>query len=382
MVMVMMVAIIECLTMLLILRTRRTYPGFGLWTAGTAASAAGFLLVVLRNAIPAFFTIVLANVLILAGAMLYFEGARRFRGAVAVRAFDASLVLVMASSLSYYTFVDDHVGMRIIIASLLLAVIFGTGAIEFIRHAPEGLRTTSRITGGMFAIHGLFLVLRALLTALDPGVHDLFFPTAIQKATFLLPMFLGIAWTFGFLILNSQRLEADLTRAQVKLQELAMTDFLTGIANSRSFFENGEREILRAKRYGHAFALLLLDLDHFKAVNDTRGHAAGDKVLVSLAGICKHLLRDIDIFARLGGEEFVIILPETDLAGASATAERLRSAIAESEIAAGGDVLHITVSIGVTELSPEDDQVETVLKRADKAMYQAKKNGRNRIAAA
>ena len=194
-----------------------------------------------------------------------------------------------------------------------------------------------------------------------------------------LALLLGIAWTLGFVMLNSERLEVELKSAQVELQRLAETDFLTGIANNRRFFEAGEREIQRARRYGHPLAALMLDLDHFKKVNDTYGHAAGDKVLVEMTATVRNLLRDIDVFGRLGGEEFAILLPETDLAGGRATAERLRAAIAETAIDAGNRLLRTTISIGVTLLSPEDNGMDALLKRADDAMYEAKRNGRNRV---
>jgi len=99
------------------------------------------------------------------------------------------------------------------------------------------------------------------------------------------------------------------------------------MANHRSFSEAGEREILRARRYGHPLVALMIDLDHFKRVNDTYGHAVGDGVLVAIVAAFRNLLRDIDVYGRLGGEEFAILLPETDLAGGRTTAERLRSAI-------------------------------------------------------
>jgi diguanylate cyclase (GGDEF)-like protein len=123
-------------------------------------------------------------------------------------------------------------------------------------------------------------------------------------------------------------------------------------------------------------------LDHFKRVNDKYGHAAGDRVLVAITAAIRKLLRDIDVFGRLGGEEFAILLPETDLAGGGATAERLRAAIAETAIDTGNAVLKVTISIGVTLLSQADRELDALLKRADDAMYEAKRNGRNRVVAA
>jgi diguanylate cyclase (GGDEF)-like protein len=222
---------------------------------------------------------------------------------------------------------------------------------------------------------------RGFLTQLLPPLHDLLEPNILQAMTFLLAIFFGIAWTFGFVMLNSERLEADLRNAQDKLRKMATTDFLTGIANSRLFSEAGEREVQRARRYKRPLALLMIDLDHFKKVNDKYGHAIGDKILVTFAGICKKCLRRVDVFGRLGGEEFAILLPETDVSGGRKFAERLRATVEKNRIKVEGKAFHITISIGVTELLPAEDRLEAVLKRADDTMYEAKRQGRNQVVA-
>jgi diguanylate cyclase (GGDEF)-like protein len=367
------------IVLFLIWRSRKTYPGFGLWTAGNALYAAGFMLMALRGMIPNLLSIVLANLLVLSAAALFLEGVRCFRGVVGRRIFSISIVILQVLGIAYYTYVIDDIGVRIIIFSLFTAMIYGLVAWELLCNAPQDMRFSFRFTGSLFAIHALFLVFRTLFTFLSPGPHDLLAPNLIQTLTFLVSLILGITWTFGFVMLNSERLEVDLKNAQVDLQRLAATDFLTGIANHRSFFEAGEQEIQRARRYGHPLAALLLDLDHFKQINDTYGHAVGDRMLVAMTASLHNHLRDIDVFGRLGGEEFAILLPETDLAGGWVTAERLRAAIAETAIDAGNAVLKITISIGVTLLSPDDHGLDTVLKRADDAMYEAKRAGRNRV---
>jgi diguanylate cyclase (GGDEF)-like protein len=372
------VSAILSITMVLIWGTHKTYSGFGFWTAGNTAYAFAFLLIALRGMIPEIFTIILANVLILSAAALYLEGTRRFRDAAGRGVFSISLIIFLTIAQSYFTYADDDAGMRIIILSILLAAIFCMVSVELLRDAPPDLRFSYRLTGSLFALYSFVMVVRAFVTILNPGPHDLLAPNFMQTVTFLFPLLLGIAWTFGFVMLNSERLEVDLKSAQVELQRLATTDFLTGISNNRSFFETGEREIQRARRYGRPLGVLMFDIDHFKRINDTYGHAAGDQVLVAIAAACRNFLRDIDIFGRLGGEEFAILLPETDLAGGRATAERLRSAIAETGIEAGAATLHVTISLGVSVLFPDDERIEQVLKRADDAMYEAKRGGRNR----
>jgi diguanylate cyclase (GGDEF)-like protein len=123
----------------------------------------------------------------------------------------------------------------------------------------------------------------------------------------------------------------------------------------------------------------MIDLDHFKKVNDEYGHVVGNKILAAFAAICKKNLRKADIFGRLGGEEFAIILPETDILGGRRYAERLRAIIEKSDIKIGHKTFHITVSIGVTKLLLHQDSFETALKRADDTMYKAKRKGRNQV---
>ena len=366
--------------MLLLWRTSKTYPGFGLWTAGHLTNALGFSLIALRGMMPDTLTIIGANALILGAAGFFLAGVRRFRGVSGRWALIVVSVLALVLFQHHYTYVTNNVGARIIVFSLLSAILYGMAAEELLRHPPAAKRFSFHFTGSMFAIYALFLAFRCLFVIAGPVLHDFFASNLSQTLTFLLTLQLGIAWTFGFVMLNSERVEADLKKAQVELQRIATTDFLTGIANSRSFLEAGEREMQRQRRYGsRPLTVLMFDLDHFKQVNDTYGHAAGDKVLVAIAAFCKKLLRDIDIFGRLGGEEFAMLLPETDLAGGRATAERLRSGVAEVPIETERAILHVTISVGVTETATDDELLETVLKRADDAMYQAKNGGRNRV---
>lgn len=164
-----------------------------------------------------------------------------------------------------------------------------------------------------------------------------------------------------------------------QLTLLATEDPLTGIKNARYFHDNGARLIALSKRSDCPLALLYLDVDHFKQVNDRYGHHMGDEVLISLAQTVKSALRKTDVFARIGGEEFCVILPDTGAQGAMVMAEKLRSLIASQPISLDGETLAITVSIGVTELQQDDESMRPLQMRADTALYQAKNTGRNRV---
>lgn len=174
----------------------------------------------------------------------------------------------------------------------------------------------------------------------------------------------------------------DTKRLESALNDRATHDFLTGLANRHYFQRQFETELARGKRSGRGCALLLVDLDHFKRVNDRYGHAAGDHVLKAMADLVQNRLRAADTFARWGGEEFCILLPETGRVEALEVAERIRRDV---EMHAFGQELEmpirITLSIGLTEVDPGIDRMETGMRRADKALYEAKRAGRNRAMA-
>lgn len=165
-----------------------------------------------------------------------------------------------------------------------------------------------------------------------------------------------------------------------ELRRLATTDSLTGAFNRRHFLAVGAAEMERAQRYGNALSVLMIDVDHFKSINDRFGHAVGDDSLRALVEALRRGLRDIDVIGRLGGEEFAVLLPETAMAGALVTAERLRARIADLRLpVADGQILSFTVSIGVACPHGVDVSPAAVLALADAALYKAKNNGRNRV---
>ena len=180
-------------------------------------------------------------------------------------------------------------------------------------------------------------------------------------------------------VLKERRLNQERVQMLEELKKLSITDGLTGLFNSRYFYSQLKNEIERYNRYGHKLSLLLLDIDEFKAYNDSFGHLEGDKILVRLGRIIKSCLRKMDTAYRYGGEEFTIILPGTHGEEARTVAERLRAAVATEDFTSGRNPeVTITISIGVTQYRQEE-KISNFVQRADKAMYQSKQAGRNKV---
>lgn len=176
------------------------------------------------------------------------------------------------------------------------------------------------------------------------------------------------------------RLIFQLETARAMVQTLATTDSLTGVANRRHLVERAQLEFDRCRRHQLPLAVMMIDVDHFKGVNDRHGHPAGDAVLVEAARACRHTLRATDLLARYGGEEFLALLPLTDAEAAQRVAERVRAAIAALRVDNGGGTpLQVTVSVGLASLGSGTATVDELFSRADQALYAAKQKGRNRV---
>lgn len=176
-----------------------------------------------------------------------------------------------------------------------------------------------------------------------------------------------------------QRNVTEQKNIEEKLEILSSTDSLTGLLNRRAFDEILKNELSRFKRHDEKYSALMFDIDKFKKINDKYGHPVGDKVIQSVAESCQSSLRPHDKFARVGGEEFCILLPDTAKKAASAVAEKLKDIVSNTSISTANDNITVTVSIGVSEVEQTDSEHTALLDRADEKMYQAKNTGRNRV---
>jgi len=214
-----------------------------------------------------------------------------------------------------------------------------------------------------------------LMLMLPGSITNQFFEVVENGADEFLRKPLDWAWLRARLLAASRVVDM-----QRQLERLATTDSLTGALNRGRFMARAADEVMRARRYGRPLSAVMLDIDHFKKINDTHGHATGDEAIRSVVRVCRTLVRGADVLGRLGGEEFAILLPETPPQGAVLLAERLRRALAVTEVRMPGGVgVTFTVSIGVSALRPGEESVSALLARADEALYRAKNGGRNRV---
>lgn len=198
----------------------------------------------------------------------------------------------------------------------------------------------------------------------------------------LLAVTVGIIAYFAFIRPKDRQIQsimADLEQARVKAENLARFDALTGTLSRRAILEALNEEVERARRHGHALTCLMLDLDRFKTINDTHGHQFGDKALHRIAQVISDLCRTSDHLGRYGGEEFLMILPETRIDGAVRLAERVRLAVAETSL--DRHEKRITLSIGATEWRDDESSASTLIAEADRALLEAKAAGRNHVVA-
>ena len=229
----------------------------------------------------------------------------------------------------------------------------------------------------MFSLYALVLLLRLVTSITLPALTNPFQADVWESLVYMTTNIVVIGWTFGLFMMTIQRLTLELGTAQDEMRQMAATDFLTGALNRRSFSEVSQREYERARRYGGSFALLILDIDHFKMINDTHGHLAGDVMLQEIVKTLRANLRAVDVLARWGGEEFAVLLPDIDHIGCLSTAERLLLVVAELCVPSEGKVMQATISVGGALWTPPDETIEALVRRADGALYQAKQQGRN-----
>lgn len=350
-------------------RSATVNPAMRQWALARLVLGCAQLLGWARPELPYLWVSVAANVGLISGTALElaayctFFGYRNWKRYL-VPAAALALLIFHGARFGGVSANDLTVMMSLIIASF-------TGAMSFILLRPgQQASLLQRIIGINDFVFFVAMGMRAY-TGMASGGLTVFTPNPVQTFTYLTGYLLMIVNGFGFLLLCKEKDDEAMER-------LATIDSLTGLVNRRAFFERTESARLLAARLRKPISLMMLDIDHFKRLNDRFGHATGDEALCVFAATAQQVLRDHDIMGRLGGEEFALVLPGTDLDGALQAAERLRLAVADARLPTSGNAYTMTVSIGVVAIDPHE-HINAALARADHALYEAKKAGRDRI---
>ena len=345
---------------------KRSYPpsirGVELWAASLAMSFIAGALFATTGKLPTPLSTTLPSLMTFFGPYIGMVGTQRFFG-TRQRHLPWVVVIVAAAGTSiWFTYAQPNYGARL---QLSTAVV--TSVCLF--HArliwqKSGTTLAGRIALGVLLCAGAVQLMRFATARLYPAGENAL-DTSAQNVTYL------AAFAFAIVLIAISQVLMATERLRVELERAATHDSLTDAYTRRYMKEALQRELSRSLRHKRQMALLLIDIDHFKKVNDSLGHQEGDRVLTEFVANIKSLLRSADLLGRFGGEEFVVLLPETTLAVANTVAERIRSAMSSW----GGP----TVSIGVTSSQATGDSVDALLARADAAMYRAKSKGRNRV---
>jgi len=357
----------------------RSYPKFEaarFWTGSAFAAAAGAALASLRVAMDSLVPLLAGGTVLILAACLAAMGIKRFYDRPVTWRGTALITGLSFGGLTFFIFVYDSVSMRILIYSVGQALPLAL-TLKLLLSSQDGRKNPGARLAATVAILiiGIYAA-RVLGNVLHIGGQFSFVQyNPIQSALILVLMFLSMAWNFGFLLMAMDRLRNEVA-------DLALLDDLTGVGNRRHLLARLTEECARSERSGGPFALLVIDLDGFKAINDTHGHAAGDACLQHFTLMAQTRLRPGDMLARTGGDEFCIVLPSSTLREGAMIARRLLEVCrTDAEQCAGQDI-PISVSIGVAQWTREiGGYPDRLIAAADHALYEAKKDGRNRYAA-
>lgn len=353
-------------------RFNRQIAGFGSWATSYFFGTLFCVSLLVRTAVPEIWSVIAAQSLLFLMAYMSLRGTRAYVGRPQFSpgyAALAALLLIAASA--YFTAIQPNPGIRFTLSSLMAGAIFllcaKTIATGKIQEYPARY-----LFAGACGGHGVFLLFRPWLFSLgNTGIFDAAQAITVSQFVMVESIAAIVLMAFGIVMLANEQVTLE-------LRTIAERDPLTGVFNRRSFLTLLDKCISQADRTNTALSIMLIDLDHFKRVNDTWGHKSGDEALRHFVAVAVHSVRNGDIIGRIGGEEFAILLPNTGLTEAGAVAERLRGDVAAKPLDNEQGDIPLTVSIGVTH-HYNIEAPEVTLHRADNAMYLAKKNGRNRV---
>lgn len=351
---------------------KRSYPllrGINTIAISFLLGIPGFFLLASWGVVPRVLTVVLGCCFVFASFIFLYRGILRFIGSRRTIALPVTFSCLSLGVLLYYSNIQENTGTRIVAISLTLAAVRGLIALELLRKSPS---FTSPRTMRMFAAAMAFFAAATVqcgITSILNGAPGNAFEAKSFSSMLLFLGLISVCVTGLFvLVLSSGELIA-------RSRDESLKDSLSGAFNRRGIEAKLEAELLHVQRSRHRLSVALIDVDYFKSINDIQGHAAGDAALREVAEAISAHLRGRDYLGRYGGDEFLLILPNTPCSIALAVTERLNRAVTNLQLTTGTP-MPLTLSIGITEAVPHDDAA-SVLARADKALYQAKSDGRN-----
>ena len=320
-------------------------------------------------------TIVLGATLIATGISLQFTGIQAFKEERSDWRMILLIVGVAFLQNVWFGVLHPDINSRAIANSFLFAIVYAACARALLISIEPPLRTAYWFTGMSFAVLVVVMLVRGVMIWLSPpGSYGLYVNMPLNPLSFFIGSMIQLCVTFGFLLMLNYRLITD-------LQKISSRDALTGALNRRSLEEEASRLQAHCGRTGDALAIMMIDVDKFKSINDRYGHPVGDEVLRRLAEIVQTSIRADDYFARYGGEEFCVLLPSTTENEAWRLAERLRQAYAKMTLDLREESLNSTISIGVADSTSIGLKFSSLVAAADQALYRAKQEGRNLVVA-
>jgi diguanylate cyclase (GGDEF)-like protein len=356
----------------------RSYPKFDaarFWTGAALAAASGAALSMLRGVLDSRLPLVAGGALLILACCVAAMGIKRFYDEPVSWRVTVAIVALSTAGLTWFMVVQDNMPIRILIYSLGQSIPIAM-TLRLVLARREGRDNPGARLAGIIAI--LVLVIHAVrctcaLLNIGGEVSMVSF-NGLQAALILVLVFLSMAWNFGFLLMAIDRLRNEVA-------DLALLDDLTGVGNRRHLLQRLVEECARSERSGEPFALLAIDLDGFKGINDSNGHAAGDACLQHFTLMAQTRLRPGDMLARSGGDEFCIVLPASTLREGAMIARRILDVCRDDAAACTGTDVPVAVSIGVAQWTRQIGAFpEQLIAAADQALYAAKKDGKNRHA--
>lgn len=354
-------------------RATREARSLRIWLGAVIAQSFFWILFLINGEFHPLVTITLVNTLSVVAMVEYMRAIREFLGRTDRWLLLYSIVGVIVVANVWYGAIAPDYAIRVVSVSLVGALLLLWLTVTLLAHSESALRKSKRITAVVFMFAAASLVLRGGDALLHPDQP--FGESLPQQVALLVYALLPVFGSLGFLLMHAER-------ANARLVNQARTDDMTGALNRRAFVHVARHTLAGCQRTGRAMSVMLMDLDRFKQINDTHGHAAGDQALRTFHRRLCSLLRDEDIVARVGGEEFAVLLPGADIENAREVAERVRAGVSESPMVFNGKPIAVRVSIGVAPWDGIERTVEPILARADRAMYAAKRSGRNRVVVA